>query len=584
LRRLGSAVAITSSHYIQGDPACSHPLAASDATYAPVRIPVRAHALIVERVRRACFAACAADRLRRARARPIRTAHPHRRNYTRRRLALQRRWLATTDSYLSSDGEQWARIAGPPHVLPVELADWVEVTAARPIGPVLSVRVDAPAKLDVTNGQYTPNPFTMVATVSNQGMEAATDVQITLTLPTGLTLVGVAPLTRISLLQPGESRQVQWSVSAAAQGQETTLTYTVAASMSGVPSRAVSRQITIPPFPFTTSYYMSTIDASAAFQKGCEVRKEGQQGIVVLNFGAPRYLGVKGFGTRLIRGQRAYVTLSQIENAVKAFAFGYQYVQICDSPPANPVAPKLVIAIGTTNSKTYPNENPTIPLADNRVLSDTYILNGIGTTSGQEWAKVVNSVNSYLGGTNAFPAIQAAGAYDAEFGVGEWSNFDLTLGWANSFSKATKAYYYAFGTCDGCPTDPQEANWNVGEKQVMEKAFKISWDVPAAVPLPQVYYGDPNQAQQWANVRWYAHQSPYNANMVFYGGMTGCLRVGCVFRNSSSWRSVPYFQELSPSQGWNALFDTINAPISPDNAINTYPQPNIRWITDIKDQ
>ena len=270
-----------------------HPIAASDATYAPVRIPVRAHAPVVKRVRRACRTACAAARIRRARARPIRAAHPHRRNHARRRLALHRRWLATTNSYLSSDGDQWARIAGPPNVLPVELADWVEVTAVRPISPVLSVRVDAPAKLDVTNGQYTPNPFTVVATVRNQGMEPATDVNTAVTLPTGLTLVEAAPLTRIGLLPPGESRQVQWRVSAAAQGQETTLTYTVVASASDAARRAVSRQIVVPRLPFTTSYYMSTINTGAAFRLGCAARKRGEQGIVVLNFGSPRNLGTK---------------------------------------------------------------------------------------------------------------------------------------------------------------------------------------------------------------------------------------------------------------------------------------------------
>ena len=102
------------------------------------------------------------------------------------RTAMAARVRNTADTYLSADGANWARIAGPPNVPSTALANWVEVTAARPIGPVLSVSVDAPVKLDIANGQYTPNPFVVMATVRNHGTDTATDMQLTLTLPTGL--------------------------------------------------------------------------------------------------------------------------------------------------------------------------------------------------------------------------------------------------------------------------------------------------------------------------------------------------------------------------------------------------------------
>jgi len=564
--------------------ACSHPIAASDATYAPVRIPVRAHALIVERVRRACLAACAAARIRRARARPIRAAHPHRRNYTRRRLALQRRWLATTDSYLSSDGEQWARIVGPPNVLPVELADWVEVTATRPIGPVLSVRVDAPAKLDVTNGHYTPNPFSVVATVSNQGMEAATDVQITLTLPTGLTLAGVAPLTSIGLLQPGESRLVSWSANAAAQGQETTLTYTVAASASNAASRAVSRQIVVPRLPFTTSYYMRTTDTKATRSLGCLARRDRAEGIVVLAFGHPRNVGTEAspiYGTLLTRSERK-VQLSEIATAVKAFAQGY--IEGCDSETyPRPSPANLIIAIGTDNSKVLVDEEKDI-WRDNP---------GLTRAHGEAWAQMVTQVNDWLKQQGYYGGVQAAGGYDAEFGARVWASSG-TFDWAEGYDSKATAYYYDYGTCESCPRAQPRAEWtdspnstdpnglhSFAQVQSADRVFRISWKLLHALPLPQIYFKD--YAQEWYNARRYAHEQ--GRTMIIQGVMTECQSSGCLKPDTKPdtrpWKAFGTTSDLPPQQGWQALYDTLNAPFAPDGSPNTDPQTTLRWLTDI---
>lgn len=486
----------------------------------------------------------------------------------------------TTDTYLSADGEQWARIAGPPNVLPVALADWVEVTAARPIGPVLAVSVDAPMKLDIANGQYTPNPFTVVATVRNQGTDPATDVQLTLTLPTGLTLVADAPLMGIGQLPPGESRQVQWQVNAAAQGQETTLAYAIAASASNAPSQTGTRQITIPPLPFTTSYYMRTTDTKATRSLGCLARRDRVEGIVVLAFGHPRNLGTDAnpiYGTQFTRSERK-VQLSEIATAVKAFAQGY--IEGCDPETyPRPSPANLIIAIGTDNSKVLVD-------VENDIWQDNP---GLTRAHGEAWAQMVNQVNDWLKQQGYYGGVQAAGGYDAEFGAQVWASSG-TFDWAEGYDSKATAFYYNYGACESCPRAQPRAEWSdspnstdpnglhsFAHVQSADRVFRISWKILHALPLPQIYLKA--YAQEWYNVRRYAREQ--GRNMIIQGVMTECQSSGCDTSDTRPWMDFSAVSDLPPRQGWQALYDTLNASFAPDGSPNTNPQITLRWLTDI---
>ena len=185
------------------------------------------------------------------------------------------------------------------------------------------------------------------------------------------------------------------------------------------------QQTTVP--IVTTSYYMSTSDTGPAFQLGCTTRRNGQQGIVVLNFGSPRNLGTQVapiFGTRLLFGSSSYLTLADITSVVKTFAQGYYGIALCSNPPSNPVPPKLTIAIGTTNSKVYIGDDPSKPYVDNPALTNQH---------GVAWVGMVQDVNSYLRTAGYTPYLRAAGGYDAERGSG-WSSYTPTLAWAQGFS------------------------------------------------------------------------------------------------------------------------------------------------------
>jgi len=112
--------------------------------------------------------------------------------------------------------------------------------------PPLALGVSGPAALSTTNGQYSPNPFNVVATIYDNGTAPATGVQLTLNLPTGLSLAGDAATQTVGDLAVGQKRQVSWSVQAAPASSPTTLTYGVTASATNTSSKTVQRQISVP--------------------------------------------------------------------------------------------------------------------------------------------------------------------------------------------------------------------------------------------------------------------------------------------------------------------------------------------------
>jgi pimeloyl-ACP methyl ester carboxylesterase len=113
--------------------------------------------------------------------------------------------------------------------------------------PPLALGVTGPAALSVVNNQYTPNPFDVVATVLNTGTASANSVQLTINLPAGLSLASGSATQSIGDLGVSQERQISWSVSAAPQSSQTTLTYSVTTAASNVQPKTVERQITLPP-------------------------------------------------------------------------------------------------------------------------------------------------------------------------------------------------------------------------------------------------------------------------------------------------------------------------------------------------
>jgi lysophospholipase L1-like esterase len=112
--------------------------------------------------------------------------------------------------------------------------------------PPLAVGLSGPATLGVSGNAYTPNPFTVTATVSDAGTAVATAAVLTLSLPPGLHTSSPNPVSVGDLAPGGQEQQVSWQVTADAAASPVTLSYSVTAAASNAASKIVTRDISLP--------------------------------------------------------------------------------------------------------------------------------------------------------------------------------------------------------------------------------------------------------------------------------------------------------------------------------------------------
>jgi len=122
------------------------------------------------------------------------------------------------------------------------------VDAYNPLPPTtttMDLALSAPTTLSVVGGDYAPNPFELVATVTNKGAIPAKDVTLVLYLPAGLSLATGSATQVIGDLPVGQHAQFTWSVEADGQQQATTLAYFASALASNAKATNTPRQITL---------------------------------------------------------------------------------------------------------------------------------------------------------------------------------------------------------------------------------------------------------------------------------------------------------------------------------------------------
>ena len=118
--------------------------------------------------------------------------------------------------------------------------------------PPLTLSVTGPLNLDIVNGAYNPNPFTVTAYVQNTSTNAINNISTSINLPSGLSLESGSSVTQtISTLNPNEIRSINWSVRAANQTSESLFSYDITASASGITDRIVTRSVLIPALSLT---------------------------------------------------------------------------------------------------------------------------------------------------------------------------------------------------------------------------------------------------------------------------------------------------------------------------------------------
>ncbi|NJO81355.1 MAG: hypothetical protein HC828_00430 [Blastochloris sp.] len=449
--------------------------------------------------------------------------------------------------------------------------------------PPLALAVSSPATLTVEEDQYIPNPFDITATVLNNGTAPATAVQATLNLTgtAGLTLVEGEQTQVIGDLPVGEERQVTWRVQAAPQGRTETIPFAVAVEATNAEDKIVTRSITLPiiqgePPPYTRSYYVGFPNFEPNKQLGCNTRQNGERGLVILVFGSPRELGTDSqgqtiYGTQLLADSQLLVSLDEIDKAVKAFARGYMLG--CGQTPQTD--PNLTIIVGTSNSKVGGVDNPALT-ADH----------------GAAWAQMINGLNTFFMQIYG-DQVRAAGGYDAEQEVSRWSSPPPTRAWATGYNSAANYVYFNFGSCEGCPRTKPRSEWTddpadpdnlFADIPALNLAYDLSDGLPYARALPQIFKAE--YAYQWYNVKRYAQEQ---GDIMFISGVTtSCGPTACEFDDPTDWRDkLGTDAFISPNQGWQALYDTMNALFTPEQCngqtcgfINPVRQLQLPHITD----
>lgn len=342
------------------------------------------------------------------------------------------------------------------------------------------------------------------------------------------------------------------------------------------------------------------------FGLGCAARRNNERGIVVLAFGSPRTLAspTSPYGTRLLVGFRTLVNTQDIAQAATTFARGYM-ARSCIQRN-DPGQPNLIIALGTSNSRTCENDQCLCTTSANRQPSrancnrdDATVVNWVDNRAltrahGQAWRAMVTAVNAQLRKDRSWPLVRAADGYDAEYGAPDW-NSSGTMEWADGFTRIPSnakndpngrlpVFLYNFGSCEDCPRKQPYSSWTRSQKARLEQVYQLSWGLPNTRALPQIYFAP--YAQEWFNVRRYA-QEQHREQMDIAGVMTGCRdqqRAGCSFNDPRHWSEYPVGEPqttLPPAQGWLALYETLNASTTPDGDRNRYRQRVLPWVTDI---
>lgn len=237
----------------------------------------------------------------------------------------------------------------------------------------------------------------------------------------------------------------------------------VGAGRIGVKGKDLRRAFLL--HPQTTSRYMQTVDPATLYNLGCA--QTNQSGLLILDFGRPRYNGTE-YGASLFQ-RNGFTPISAIESAVRAFLNGYY-----DCPGKGFMA----VAVGTSND-------------------------GSNTTfeHGRAWGQMIARLNAYISTPPSYAdRLAVIGASDIEIGYNTPAN---SRAWVDGYASTSPVNYFNYGDAAGCPatgTGPCDQGWT------QEDVWYVSWGNSASpLPVPQIYRTDGAQAWQWTALAVYGN-------------------------------------------------------------------------------
>jgi hypothetical protein len=305
------------------------------------------------------------------------------------------------------------------------------------------------------------------------------------------------------------------------------------------PPTATATPTSSPP-AFTVSRYMDTVNLTASFDLGCERALSMANGIYVLAYGQPALQGGV-YGAYIFGSGSPFASVSAISAAAKEFAHGFH---LCSN-----TSQRMTLAIGTSN---FAGGNPW------------------GTSQyydhGREWALMVNDVGDYVDDLGWSTKIKIAGANNIEV---QWNTPANTIAWANGYDSSNSHAYYNFGNTAGCPEIYSGNQQCVagGFTWYQEDIWRVSWDIGAAFPLPEIYLTSGANARQWQAIAEHAVEAHFE-QMIFAGTFT--QYIACLETQAPECSQTNNL----PNVGWQQLYFWLAT--NPQTA-----QSVLDWATDV---
>lgn len=321
--------------------------------------------------------------------------------------------------------------------------------------------------------------------------------------------------------------------------------------------------VPLPPEPepeppaYTTSWYISSMSTTQAYQQGCAAGQRDaaldgtQDSLIILDFGQQWYetsqWGVWHFGGYFSNN-------AQVGWVVKEFAHGYW---VCTGTDRTS---HLTLGIGTSNYGRYADA------ATNDELRREYALQ-----AGQAWAQLTEEVSNWVVTNGYSGQVTISAAIDVEWDnqtAYGWNSPYVTRAWVDAFDARDqgKYVYYNYGACAGCPTRLNTYP-GMGDGWTLADIYYVSYGVPPAFTVPEIYANNGVHARQWAYLSYYWASQGY-PKIIYPGVMTqmqACLQFPSGCEDLDNTPAQAFDQMMAELAIW---------PIT--------RQDNIPWLTDIQ--
>lgn len=263
--------------------------------------------------------------------------------------------------------------------------------------------------------------------------------------------------------------------------------------------------------PQTYSRYVSSTNM---YTMGCNQGKasdaQGQHTqLTLLNFGDPGWndAGVYGAWDSYIGG---FNSIATIQANVQNYLQGFWDCTSAGSKSFMNVAP------GVTNDGTGINSS-----------SDQAL--------GQAWGQMIVSLGNWITSKGYGTQLAVLGAADFEPGYGSAAH---ALNWATGF-ESTGAYYYDFGSADGCSSGGCNNGWTLADE------YQLAWGNPHAYAVPQIY--NAAMAGEWKLISDWGKANA-SAGAIFFSAALSQYQA-CLDHSDACTGA-----DFTPQQSWQALY------------------------------